>query len=91
MQHAIGGKIPTYACRDSGGGWDDEPVLRDGKSVLRFTCLIMWDSKQARLEWCQHFARGAIQSYELLGHIGDRFQLLTAAVESLSLGMDMIY
>lgn len=74
---------PTPACYAC-GGWDGEPVFKDGVSHLRFTCTIHWQSPQACVEWYRDFARVALESYERLGHIIDRFQLL-ASVESFSL------
>lgn len=80
--------VPTPACRSSGGGWDDEPVSKDGVPHLRFTCAIIWHSPEASIEWYQDFARSALQSYERLGHIIDRFQLLATDVESFSLRLE---
>jgi hypothetical protein len=83
------GGIPT-ACSALGGDWDDQPISRGGIPVLRFSCLISWSNPPGRREWYGDFARGAMESYERLGHIIDRFKLLTVDVESLCITLDSI-
>lgn len=74
---------PITACVPYGGGWDSGPRKRSGVDVVRFNAVITWYSLEGMEEWYSDFAKGAMQSYERLGHIIDRLQLITVDVESL--------
>lgn len=74
---------PITACVPSGGGWDSHPMKRSGVDVVRFNSVISWYSPEGMEEWYSDFAKGAMESYERLGHIIDRLQLVTVDVESI--------
>lgn len=66
-----------------GGGWDSSPTKKTGTDVIRFNTVIAWASAEGMEEWYSDFANGAMQSYERLGYIIDRLQLVSVDVESL--------
>lgn len=74
---------PAQACFSHSGGWDSSPTKKTGTDVVRFNTVIAWSSTEGMEEWYSDFANGAMQSYERLGHIIDRLQLVTVNVESL--------
>ncbi|KAJ6115691.1 hypothetical protein N7523_006108 [Penicillium sp. IBT 18751x] len=74
---------PPNASFSYGGGWDISPMKKTGTDVIRFNTVIAWSSAEGMEEWYSDFANGAMQSYERLGHIIDRLQLVTVDVESV--------
>lgn len=74
---------PATASFSYGGGWDNSLTKKSGTDVVRFNAVIAWSSAEGMEEWYSDFANGAMQSYERLGHIIDRLQLVIVDVESL--------
>lgn len=66
-----------------GGDWDDYPISKNGIQVLRFSTHVKLYGEEGRSEWHGDFVRGAMESYERLGHVIDRLRLLIVDVESV--------